>query len=192
MVHRRRTQAKHLILKGRFVFPVAGEPIPDGSVTIEGTKIVAVGPCGAGVPPARRHLNGESVPQEVRDLGNVAILPGLVNAHVHLDFSDLAAPLGEPKIQLVPLDSPRDRLSAAFVRRRAAVRGDRPGRERSLRRYHAGRHRPARLADRGRRRCAAESHGFSGIDRTDGAASGRCAGVGQIVSSSQQDWHVFR
>jgi cytosine/adenosine deaminase-related metal-dependent hydrolase len=85
--------AKRLVLKARFVFPVTGEPIPDGSVTIEGTKIVAVGPASA---------CGTSAAQEVRDLGNVAILPGLINAHVHLDFSDLAAPLGEPGIGLVP------------------------------------------------------------------------------------------
>lgn len=72
------------------MFPVAGVPIPDGSVTIESGRIVAVGPCSATV----RH--------DARDLGNVAILPGLVNAHVHLDFSDLAAPLGQPNSGLVP------------------------------------------------------------------------------------------
>jgi len=67
--------------KARYVFPVAGQPIPDGLVTIQGQSIVAVGkdtPAG-----------------QVRDLGNVAIVPGLVNAHVHLEFSDLAEPLGE-------------------------------------------------------------------------------------------------
>jgi cytosine/adenosine deaminase-related metal-dependent hydrolase len=89
----RATQAKRLVLKARWVFPVVGEPIPDGSVTVEGPKIVAVGPSSPG---------DTSGSQEVRDLGNVAILPGLINAHAHLDFSDLAAPLGEPKIGLTP------------------------------------------------------------------------------------------
>ena len=89
MAHRIRP-ANRLLLKARLVFPVAGEPIRDGVVTIEGTRIVAVGRCGA------------TVSHEARDLGNVAILPGLVNAHVHLDFSDLPAPLGEPKSGLVP------------------------------------------------------------------------------------------
>jgi aminodeoxyfutalosine deaminase len=73
-------------LCARYVFPVARAPIPAGTVTIDGQRIVAVG---------RRHGGAE-----VRDLGNVAILPGLVNAHIHLDFSDLPAPLGEPGIAM--------------------------------------------------------------------------------------------
>jgi aminodeoxyfutalosine deaminase len=77
------------ILRARYVFPVSCDPIPGGAVSMEGERIVA---CGAGVPPA---------PQEIRDLGNVAILPGLVNAHAHLDFSDLPAPLGERGIGFV-------------------------------------------------------------------------------------------
>jgi aminodeoxyfutalosine deaminase len=76
-------------LRGRYVFPVGGDPIPDGAVSIEGERIVA---CGAGGSPA---------PRETSDLGNVAILPGLVNAHVHLDFSDLPAPLGHRGIEFV-------------------------------------------------------------------------------------------
>ena len=69
-------------LQARYVFPVAGEPIPDGRLTVAGERIVAVG---------RQPATGE-----VDDLGNVAILPGLVNAHTHLEFSGLSRPLGEP------------------------------------------------------------------------------------------------
>jgi aminodeoxyfutalosine deaminase len=69
-------------LQSRFVFPVVGPPIRDGAVMIEGDRIVAV---------------GKDVSEgEVEDLGNVALLPGLVNAHAHLDLSDLASPLGTP------------------------------------------------------------------------------------------------
>lgn len=51
---------------------------------MEGGRIVDVGPG----PPGRR----------VEDLGNVALLPGLINAHAHLEFSDLTRPIGEPGI----------------------------------------------------------------------------------------------
>jgi len=81
-----------LVLKGRYVFSGVGVPIADGWVTIADGRIVAVGPCGADNLPAS---------QEVRDLGNVAILPGLVNAHVHLEFSSLTSPLGQPGISFV-------------------------------------------------------------------------------------------
>jgi aminodeoxyfutalosine deaminase len=76
-------------LRARYVFPLAGDPIPDGFVHIEGDRIVA---CGAGVPPAS---------EELHDFGNAAILPGLVNAHAHLDFSDLVTPLGHRGMRLV-------------------------------------------------------------------------------------------
>lgn len=76
-----------ITLHARWVFPVVGDPIPNGWVTIDGHRIVAVGQC-----------RGEG---EIRELGNAAILPGLVNAHVHLEFSDLRSPLGERGIGLV-------------------------------------------------------------------------------------------
>jgi len=69
-------------LKARYLFPVASPPIPDGVLTVDGHRIVAVGENTSGRDPV--------------DLGNVALLPGLVNAHTHLEFSDLAGPLGEP------------------------------------------------------------------------------------------------
>ena len=63
MPHRANPPNRRLVLRARYVFPVAGRPIANGSVTIEGERIVALGEdCGDG---------------EVRDLGNAAILPGL-------------------------------------------------------------------------------------------------------------------
>lgn len=74
------------VLKARYVFPVAGEPIADGRVTIRGERIVSVG--------------RDSPGGTIEDLGNAAIVPGLVNAHAHLEFSDLADPLGKPGMPL--------------------------------------------------------------------------------------------
>ena len=62
-----------------WVVPIAGRPIRDGCVDVDGGRIVAVGPsAGAG---SRR---GRDV-----DLRGCAILPGLVNAHVHIELSGL-------------------------------------------------------------------------------------------------------
>ncbi|MEE9602188.1 MAG: amidohydrolase family protein [Thermoguttaceae bacterium] len=77
--------AGRITLKARYVFPVASEPIPDGSVTIEAGRIMAVG----------------KTTGKTEDLGNVAILPGLINAHTHLDLSDLDQPLGRPGLRMV-------------------------------------------------------------------------------------------
>jgi cytosine/adenosine deaminase-related metal-dependent hydrolase len=66
----------------RWVIPVDRPPLARGVVEIEGDRIVAV------EPP------DELAPQEPAiDLGEVAVLPGLVNAHTHLEFSDLAEPV---------------------------------------------------------------------------------------------------
>jgi cytosine/adenosine deaminase-related metal-dependent hydrolase len=60
-------------LTARWIFPVDGPPLERGVVTIAGDRIVSVEPHGTRTAD--------------RDLGNVAILPGLVNAHTHLDLS---------------------------------------------------------------------------------------------------------
>ena len=69
-------------LRARYVFPVLGPPIPDGLVSLAGDRIMAVG---------RRPISGPA-----EDLGSVALLPGLVNAHTHLEFSFLDRPIGQP------------------------------------------------------------------------------------------------
>lgn len=62
-------------IAARYVFPVETPPIEDGLVTIEGGRIAWVGPASG-----RDHD---------LDLGNAAILPGFVNAHTHLELSEL-------------------------------------------------------------------------------------------------------
>jgi cytosine/adenosine deaminase-related metal-dependent hydrolase len=69
--------------RARYLLPVAGPPIEDGVLTVEGPRIVDAG----------RAVAGDV--QDVTDFGNAAIVPGLVNAHAHLEFSGLTGPLGE-------------------------------------------------------------------------------------------------
>jgi len=66
------------IFKARWVFPVSSPPIENGWVELDGNRITAV---------------GNQPRPKAFDLGNVAIIPGLVNAHAHLEFSDLQQPL---------------------------------------------------------------------------------------------------
>lgn len=58
--------------RARWILPIAQPPIRDGFVAVEANRITAV---------------GDAPPHNAIDLGNVAILPGLVNAHVHLELS---------------------------------------------------------------------------------------------------------
>ena len=64
-----------LTIQARYVFPVEGAPIEDGCVTIDGPRIGWVGPA-------------KERPGDL-DLGNVAIVPGFVNAHTHLELEPL-------------------------------------------------------------------------------------------------------
>jgi cytosine/adenosine deaminase-related metal-dependent hydrolase len=71
-----------IVYTARFVFPVSGPPIRDGAIAVEDGRITGCGPRDSVVNGA-----GDS---EVRDLGNVAVLPGLVNAHTHIELSWMA------------------------------------------------------------------------------------------------------
>lgn len=62
-----------------WIVPVSGRPIRGGWVAVERGVITAVGRSAEAGPAARRDV----------DLGGCAILPGLVNAHVHLELSNL-------------------------------------------------------------------------------------------------------
>jgi cytosine/adenosine deaminase-related metal-dependent hydrolase len=58
---------------------VAGPAVPDGVVATAGGRILEVGPASA---VAASHPGAE-----VRDLGDALLLPGLVDAHCHLEWS---------------------------------------------------------------------------------------------------------
>lgn len=63
------------VLSARWVFPVSGPPLANGTVTVRGDRISSVDPAGSRSPDT--------------DFGNAAIIPGLVNAHTHLDLTGM-------------------------------------------------------------------------------------------------------
>ena len=70
--------------RAKWVCPVAQPIIENGIVICEDGKVRAVG-----------DFNSHSC-STVFDLGEAGIVPGLVNAHTHLEFSNLSQPLGDP------------------------------------------------------------------------------------------------
>lgn len=69
-------------LRPRWVFPASSPPLENGVITIARGRIVSLSPADAVEP--------------VVELPEAVILPGLVNAHTHLEFSGLVKPLGLP------------------------------------------------------------------------------------------------
>ncbi len=72
------TDSSRIAWRARWVFPGDGEPLENATVETVGGRIAAV------------HT---LVDPTAVDLGNVALIPALVNAHTHLEFSGLAVPL---------------------------------------------------------------------------------------------------
>ena len=66
-------------LRARYLLTMQEAPSEDGYITIADGQVVAIG-------------KSQQV-EPVFDLGDVILMPGLVNAHTHLEFSDLANPL---------------------------------------------------------------------------------------------------
>jgi cytosine/adenosine deaminase-related metal-dependent hydrolase len=95
-------------VRARWVLPIDGPPLGDGWVRAADGQITAV---GQGPPP-----RGDGA--SFRDLGDVAVLPGLVNAHTHLELSHLHG-------QIPPAPSMPEWIRAMLAARiRAAARPD--------------------------------------------------------------------
>jgi aminodeoxyfutalosine deaminase len=86
------------------VLPIASPPLRDGWVTVRDGRIIDV---GSGRAPA-----GASAGVETIDLGRVAMMPGLVNAHTHLELSFLWG-------KVPPADSLVDWVSQLMAQRAA-------------------------------------------------------------------------
>ena len=76
-----------ITLRARWVLPMDGPPLDGGYVTMAEGRIASVG---------RQQVPASSA----EDLGDVVLMPGLVNAHTHLEFSQLEQPLGTAGIRL--------------------------------------------------------------------------------------------
>jgi cytosine/adenosine deaminase-related metal-dependent hydrolase len=96
-------------LAARYVFPVTGDPVPEGMVVVDEGRIVSVG--------------SVACRGQLEDLGNVAILPGLVNAHTHLELSGFQRPLGTAGMSLPEWIRQLMAARPAVDARRAVCRG---------------------------------------------------------------------
>ena len=71
-----------IVHRAAWVLPVSSPPIANGWIALDRDRIVAVGGPAETPPPDSREL-----PDRDAAVGPRAILPGLVNAHVHLELS---------------------------------------------------------------------------------------------------------
>ncbi len=71
--------SRGMTYRARTIVTMDGPPIDDGAIAVEGNRIAAVG----------RFNEIRRLGSSVTDLGEVVILPGLINAHCHLDFTSL-------------------------------------------------------------------------------------------------------
>jgi cytosine/adenosine deaminase-related metal-dependent hydrolase len=101
-----------VILAASWVVPVDRAPLRDGRVAVEGGRVAWVGPAGDPALPEG----------PVRHMGPGVLLPGLVNAHCHLELSHLAGQ--------VPLDDGFASWVEGVVETRAQ-RGEIPARDRA-------------------------------------------------------------
>jgi len=78
-----------LVLRARIVLPITRPPVQDGVVVVSGRRIAAVG---------RWRDFSSRKRKETQDLGERVLMPGLVNAHCHLDYTDMAGQFLPPKL----------------------------------------------------------------------------------------------
>jgi cytosine/adenosine deaminase-related metal-dependent hydrolase len=96
-----------MLLRARIVLPISSPPIADGAVLISGNRVTALG---------RWNEFSSAAGKSVTDLGPVILMPGLVNAHCHLDYTDMG---GQPAPKQFP-----DWIKGLLARKAAASYAD--------------------------------------------------------------------
>ena len=76
-------------LHSRIAVPVNGPPIEDAVVCVSGERVAWVG--------RRADVPATLLDDEEKDLGEVILLPGLINAHCHLDYTGMAGQISPPR-----------------------------------------------------------------------------------------------
>ena len=79
------------IFTARWVLPITSPPISHGAAVVEADRISAIGPLST--------LRQRFPKAIVKDLGEAALLPGLVNTHSHLELTAFRGRLDEATFQ---------------------------------------------------------------------------------------------
>ena len=82
-----RRYSRKMIVRARIVVTMDGKAIEDGAVRVTGNRIVEAGKFSAFA----------SDNNEIIDLGESVLLPGLINAHCHLDYTCLRGKIPRQK-----------------------------------------------------------------------------------------------
>jgi len=67
------------LYRARWVLPISSAPVANGAIVVDGDRIVAVG--------EQTELSARFPDAQSYDLGEAAIIPGLVNTHSHLELT---------------------------------------------------------------------------------------------------------
>ena len=78
-----------MIIRARTVVTMAGAPIKNGAVAVSGDRVIDVGQFP--------EVSAGHSAHEIIDLGEQTVLPGLINAHCHLDYTCLRGKIPRQK-----------------------------------------------------------------------------------------------
>jgi aminodeoxyfutalosine deaminase len=78
----------YMIVRARCLFPIAAAPVDNGAIAVAEGRVKWIG----------RWRDCQESHDSVVDLGEVALMPGLVNAHCHLDYTSMAGQIPTPRV----------------------------------------------------------------------------------------------